>query len=487
MEMHSANFMPETLKLIEDWHTTESKIEQMLINEDISISQIPEMLLTTRHAIIAVLKNPKIYLELPFKVRSNEMGLLACQVDHKIAKLLPVHSMSWINSHLSTPILEVFPEQHRHELLCSFAMEKNQKNIQYVPRSMFRSRDYIEDIVAKYPNSLLYIDEIYIDEELCELALNAENFELRFIPMKYRTEELCRTAFKRNHTAFYELPSEYLREEDFFSVVERCEPSEIPRIVKSLRNEHNSSELWKEICKKDSLYLNLLPPEYMTEYFIFDIAPYIRKASHIKKIVPEHIRSHEEIKMRLIESNPLLLEAIPERERDQLLCQRAVQANGLALQFVPHIWADVDMNIMALQQNGLSLKYIPQPYRDMAYPKLAVTQNGEAIEHVPLQYQTEEVCRIAVNQNAKAIYHINSVRMTSEYCLIAIRKDPSDLSMIPMSYRNHEICKIALNHSAKNYQYIPEHLKTTADILAIVEYYKGNNVTIEGLNKAEVY
>ena len=123
----------------------------------------------------------------------------------------------------------------------------------------------------------------------------------------------------------------------------------------------------------------------------------------------------------------------------------------------------------------------------MAYPKLAVTQNGEAIEHVPLQYQTEEVCRIAVNQNAKAIYHINSVRMTSEYCLIAIRKDPSDLSMIPMSYRNHEICKIALNHSAKNYQYIPEHLKTTADILAIVEYYKGNNVTIEGLNKAEVY
>lgn len=486
MEMHSAKFVPETLKIIEDWHATELKIEQLLINEEISISQIPEILLTTRHAIIAVLKNPMIYLELPFKVRSNEMGLLACQVDHKVAKLLPVHSMSWINSHLPTPILEVFPEQHRHELLCGFAMEKNQKNIQYVPSGMFRSRDYIEEIVSKYPNSLLYIDQDYIDEELCELALKAENFELKFVPTKYRTEDLCRTAFKKKHTSFYELPSEFIREEDFFSVVERCEPSEIPLIVKLLNKENSSPELWKEICKKDSLYLNLLPSEYMTEYFIFDIAPFVRKASHIKKIVPEHIRSNDEIKMRLIESNPLLIEAIPEKDRDQFLCQRAVQANGMALQFVPMAWADVDMNIMALQQNGLSLKYIPQPYRDMAYPKLAVTQNGEAIEHVPLQYQSEEVCRIAVNQNAKAIYHINSVKMTSEYCLIAIRKDPSDLSMIPISYRNHEICKIAFNHSAKNYQYIPEHLKTTADILAIVEYYKGNGITIDGLNKTEV-
>ena len=102
MEMHSANFLPETLKLIEDWHATELKIEDLLIREEISVAQIPEILLTTRHAIISVLKNPLIYLELPFKVRSNELGLLACQVDHKVAKLLPVHSMSWINSHLPT-------------------------------------------------------------------------------------------------------------------------------------------------------------------------------------------------------------------------------------------------------------------------------------------------------------------------------------------------------------------------------------------------
>lgn len=486
MEMHSANFLPETLKLIEDWHATELKIEELLIREEISIAQIPEILLTTRHAIISVLKNPLIYLKLPFKVRSNELGLLACQVDHKLAKMLPVHSMSWINSHLPTPILEVFPEQHRHELLCEFAMEKNQKNIQFVPVQMFRNRDYIEDIVSKYPNSLLYIDQDYIDEELCDLALLSDSFELKFVPSKYRTEELCRTAFKKNHTSFYDLPIEFIREEDFFSVVERCEASEIPKIVKMLTKEMSSSELWKEICKKDSLYLNLLPSEYMTEFFIFDIAPYIRKASHIKKIVPEHIRANDEIKMRLIESNPLLLEAIPEKDRDQFLCQRAVQANGMALQYVPMAWADVDMNIMALQQNGLSLKYIPQPYRDMAYPKLAVSQNGEAIEYVPLQYQSEEICRIAVNQNAKAIYHINSVKMTSEYCLIAIRKDPSDLSMIPLSYRNHEICKIAFNHSASNYQYIPEHLKTTSDILGIVEYYKGNGIHIDGLNKAEI-
>lgn len=486
MEAHSAIALPETLKLIELGHQAERDLEELIVQDQINISQIPEIMVTTRQAIIAVIKNPVSYLDLPFRVKSNELGLLACQLDHKLSKLLPLQSMSWINSQFNTPILSFFPEQYRLSQLCDVALKSNQENIRYVPSILFSNRSYIEDVVFLYPNSLLYIDKTLIDDELCDIALESESFELRYVPSQFRSESLSRTAFKKKASAFFDLPKEFISDEDYFSVVKRCEKEELSRLIDMLDQNNQSYDLWLEICKKDSSHIRNLPPQFISEHFIYEVAPYIIKASHIRKYIPEHIRGNDEIKYRLVESNPMLLEAVPEKDRDHFLCQKAVQTNGLALQFVPFIRADVDMNMLALQQNGLSLKYIPQPFRDMAYPKVAVQQNGEAIEYVPLQYQTEEICRIAVQGNARAIYHIHPVKMSSELALIAIKKDPSDLSMIPENYRNHEICKIAYKHSAKNYLFIPNHIKTVADILAITEYYKGTGTHIEGLNETVV-
>lgn len=456
----------------------EASIVDGVFKGGISIEEIPESIFSTRIVIALLIKNANNYKVLPFTQRCKEYALLATQLDRAVYedlhenKLLPVEIYSWVAANMGKPILQFFSKSFLDERFCTAAIKINAENINHLPDEMYKNKSYLTKLVEISAKSLKFTPIDYVTEELCELAFEQADFNLDYVPLSYRTREFCERAFKKSYKSIFSIPVEFYTNEMLADSLNKSVDGELQHIIEKTPKELQTEKFWQAVIRKDSKLLRLVPENLITEYFIYDAAPYIKKASNLKN-VKQSILENVNVKYRLIECEPLLLEALPNTAKDEALCYQAVSGNGMALEFTPAIYHSSRMYDAALLNNGLSIKHIPTPYRDENIPLHAVMQNGEAIEYVSSQYVTLELCRTAINNNARAIYFVPT-QFKGEYALylLAIQKNPNNLDIIEERFRSAEICRIAFRDNPKNWKYIPVALRTDNEILALYKTYK---------------
>lgn len=79
--------------------------------------------------------------------------------------------------------------------------------------------------------------------------------------------------------------------------------------------------------------------------------------THLQSL-PEHLRS-EDLCLRAINANGLVLEFVPEHLKNEKLCLRAVKRNGLALEFVPEAIKTTKICDNAFINDEQAMKFIP--------------------------------------------------------------------------------------------------------------------------------
>lgn len=465
-------------KKVSEINELEKAIVDGVYNGEFSIMDIPENVLTTKIVIALLVTDAYNYKSLPFNFRSKEFALLSTQLNRKVYeelsehKVLPIEIHSWVAANTNQPILSYFPQHLMDIRFCTEVIKVNAANIEYLPKQLFEDKEYLTSLVSVTAKSVKFIPIEHVTKELCDIAFEQANFDLDFIPLEFRTQEFCEKAFRRNYKSIFAIPVDFFTSDMLNRALGEAVDGEVNNIIERTPKELQTEKFWKKVIQKDSKLLRLVPENIITEHFVYDIAPYIKKAAHLKN-VKQGVLENTNVKYRLIECNPLLLEALPNTAKDEMLCYQAVSANGMALEFTPSIYHGARMYDAALANNGLSIKHIPTPYRDENIPMQAVMQNGEAIEYVNPSYVNLDLCRIAIKNNARAIYFLPP-QYKAEYSLylLAIQHNPQNLSIIDERFRSAEICRIAFRANAKNWEHIPVNLRTDNEIISLYKTYK---------------
>ena len=227
----------------------------------------------------------------------------------------------------------------------------------------------------------------------------------------------------------------------------------------------------------------------------------------------------QQIHLKAVNNNGLLLKFVPRELMTQKMCLDAVNNNGLALEFVPQEQRTDNVLQVAVNQNGLALELIPDDQRTEEICKIAVAQNGLALELVPDDQRTEEICKIAVAQNGLALKYIDEMLLAdlltkdcyicaekidsklgkeayqqipqeeNNCILIALNQNGLALNLVPIRQRTQEMCLAAIRQNGLALEYVPPYLKTPDICDAAV---KQNGLALEFLpviiyDKQEIY
>lgn len=459
---------------ISDIYDLEGAIVEDIRTGVLGVYDVPENILTTRIMIAFLLRDAMNYNCFPHHLKCRELALLATQLNRELAEgnVMPVEIHAWVAGNMNAAILALFPEHLRDEYFCSAAIQVSPLNISYLPRKLYESSEYLQGLISVSAQALRYTPTEYVTEELCEIAFKQDDFDLAVVPERFRSKSFSLRAFEKNYKSIFATPVEYWDMPLLIAATRQCVEGELQNLIEITPEELKTEKFWKVVVQKDSSLLRLVPENIISEHFIVDVAPYIKKATNLSKI-RQPILENPTVKYALVKSNPLLLQAIPNSAKDYMLCTQAVGANGMALEFVPSSCQDTKIYHLALDNNGLSIKHIPAPYRDESIPLKAVQQNGEAIEHVKPSYVNLELCKTAIRNNARAVYFLpQQFKNEYELQLLAIESNPHDLKIIDQRHRSVEICRIAFRSNYRNWEHIPVPIRTDSEINSLYRGYK---------------
>ena len=272
----------------------------------------------------------------------------------------------WLNS------LKYIPDIYMTEDICKNIIQKHGAFLYSIPKE-FKTLEIYEIAIANNGSSLQHISEECRTQGLCELAVKQNGLALYHVPDKYKTKELCELAVSNNGNGIGDVPEELITE-----------------------------ELCKIAVKQSGHALHCIPEKFITKE-ICEIA--VKQYGEALRFIQKELRTKELCELAIKQNGKALVD-VPIELRTEELYELAVKQNGHSLNYVPESLKTEELCKIAIQNNGEALKFIPIKYRNKELCELAVQQNGLNLMYVPYEIKTEELCKIAVKQNQDALIHV---------------------------------------------------------------------------------
>ncbi|HCO68781.1 MAG TPA: hypothetical protein DIT04_13630, partial [Dysgonomonas sp.] len=234
--------------------------------------------------------------------------------------------------------LDEISEYRRTKNVCRMLIEENPENLLYTPERHI-SNNLLIDMVRKNGNSLGYIEEKFLNYDLCFNAVkNAKDIDsvILFVPKKFMDKQLSEEAVNKGYSAYFLIPERYksieISKKAFFdSLNDDRHPKAKYEIISHIPHSEVCFEALKqfknqdEIGKAYSKIRNELLIEDINNYFVKTNPGYI-------SLVPENLRNQRLIISTLYHSSsPNFINYIPYDEFSDKVVE------GIAIKFPRNI------------------------------------------------------------------------------------------------------------------------------------------------------
>lgn len=306
------------LELFKQVEQFEEDIIQGLLNFEITVGQIPSLLINQSIALTALVVDVGVFEKLPFHVKDDVICLAACQLLNTLKMHIPEERSGWVSTHYSDPLLSFLPDKLKCIKICHVFIEIDQHNFNYAPDQLKDNRSFIESCVKINPYVMLELDESLIDNSLCVVALNSDGFTLKCLPERFRTHFICQNAFTKDYSEIFNFPLHSLSYDMVLSTLNICNKEEAGPIIRLIPESDWDARLIVAAVKKDDMVLMSVPYELITPELMFELGPFLSR-HEVLVHVPES-SFNKNLNHHLIQCNPLLLLGIPSPMRDRVLC-----------------------------------------------------------------------------------------------------------------------------------------------------------------------
>lgn len=337
-----------------DARILQSALTAKLIHSfQLKVDDIPESALTPELALSCLKYSTKwLYESLPAWLKTPEFNLRCLE-----AGVLPA---SLITQSALLPV----------EFYYAAMVESNGDNIKWVPYE-HQSYELCLKAVQKKPGAIKFINpSIRLYEDLCILAINAENYVYNKIPTNLITENIL--AAKACHGAVYfdDIPEQLIT----------CR-----RICKAIQN------------KKFNVSINNIPtrifqknPE-LAEYILANVPP--ETSPHILEILPDELKT-EDFLCRYLKKWPELVIGcpLPLLHKHPEWLERSLRFNGINLNALPESERSFDWCQLALRSAEPCAKAVPVSIFEH-HPELRILAAGypTGLSKIPPRLRTMDV------------------------------------------------------------------------------------------------
>ncbi|GAB6010324.1 DUF4116 domain-containing protein [Dysgonomonas reticulitermitis] len=286
--------------------------------------------------------------------------------------------------------LEHVPEELRSRKIIKAALKDNVESLQFIPGEK-RLTQYYTTALESDGNALAYFPESLKTPGNCLKAVTDSGDVLAFVPENRRTREICETAF-RNTLG---------RGSMDFSILKHIPYPDL--YLEAVKLPKANSRL-KEILP----YLN---PELIDE----------KTAAYI------------------VRKEPRLFASLPDKPKNQKICNIAVKADRTLLAFTPHEFITEDICRRAFSQDPGCLALIPEAARNERICCLALenSMSVKILDYFPVKAYTDKICEQVITRFPQALSrYIPEEKRTPGLCLMAVLKEPGLERSVPGSVKN---------------------------------------------------
>lgn len=402
--------------------------------------------------------------------------------------------------------LKTIPKEDRDVALCLAAIRQNAKAIKYIPKKIkttvleqvIHESEFLAEI-GKNPDKILNnIPKELIDETVAIAAIQEKFDDLcflqfwRHIPLKIINEKIFFHAIKIQgeviFNSFKNIPQENQTEAMCLAAINNNSDA-----FQYVAERNKSNEVCLAAVKMNGNLLKDVPDKNKNREMCLIAIDTILSNRKIYFALSENVESGikyvpiefftEEICLKIVNKDGLLLNDIPIELRSREVCTAALKKNILSIEYIPVEVFNAELALSLVQENGSLLKYIPEEMRSekicisalrsnasaiIFVPKsilteeiclLVVEKNGNLLRNIPDEMHSEKICIAAVRNNASAFKYIKLDNLTEGICLALVQDDPSAISRLPEKFINEEICHVVAQYVANFFNKVPEKIR----------------------------
>ena len=282
--------------------------------------------------------------------------------------------------------------------------------LRWIPESL-RSADLCKIAVRERPSSLAHVPMALRSRALCRAAVEDDGMALEFVPEPLRTTDLCALAVGQNGLALQFVPKEL-----------------------------RSPAICDAALQNDACALHWVPAQLKT----YDIC--LQALERAADLDEEDDGTHGAADLNSVRH---LLEAVPEKHRDRVMCETALR--------IPFCFCSV----MLVPE---ALRHVPPEFIDEEMSCKAVSAMPEMLACVPDQLCTAELCLEAVTRGR--VYRSNGASLVLRYvphrlrtkglCMAAVLNQPESLQFVPESLRDTVMYEQAVSRTGHVLAMVPE-------------------------------
>lgn len=304
--------------------------------------------------------------------------------------------------------------------------------LRWIPESL-RSADLCKIAVRERPSSLAHVPMALRSRALCRAAVEDDGMALEFVPEPLRTTDLCALAVGQNGLALQFVPKEL-----------------------------RSPAICDAALQNDACALHWVPAQLKT----YDIC--LQALERAADLDEEDDGTHGAADLNSVR---YLLEAVPEKHRDRVMCETALRIPFCfcSVMLVPEALRTRSYWLMACKADGRALYAVPPELVDAELCRAAVDGAPEALRHVPPEFIDEEMSCKAVSAMPEMLACVPDQLCTAELCLEAVtrgrvyRSNGASLVLryVPHRLRTKGLCMAAVLNQPESLQFVPESLRDT--------------------------
>lgn len=421
----------------------------MKINTSI-FKKIPSVAFTQELCREIILKNPNLLFATPDHLRDSDMCYHVLQMAQtSVDTYIPENFFAeprYQDLLKEKPfLLKSFPTQYWNKTNIKEALSVRADIAHKMPKHYF-DKEISEMIVRNNPESFFFLPEELKTQDICELAVSLNGFQIDRVPSRLVSKKLIMMALKEN-----------------------------PKAVNYFQVEGNYS--LKNL--KKSIMVNLRCAGYIPDYLL---------TAHYDALYPVFLRS--------LEANQYQYTGVPKafakKEAYMILANSKVDINGdiqydlpLELQEDPDIW-------LALLNNGKNVyRSIPRRVWTQEMLIIALAKFGMRPIGIPEELLSEELFKKVIGLNPKALENLagfeeylgfvsdelyRDTLLNAEYLSVRLMK------VIPERVLTQEVINILLAKKENNYLHIPDRFITKEYMESYIERLQETNSTDEFLN-----
>lgn len=246
--------------------------------------------------------------------------------------------------------IQYVEEQYLNFDICRNIVRKSVKNIEYIPEK-YMTEEMADFIVNRYYSdngiyTLQYLPQKFKTIKRCKIAVHNNPMNLEFVPEEIINFEMCKIALEKNVEALKYVPNKYINQElIYFTILQFKGLKYVPEEFKTY-----------EVCDyalKLSVYNFIDVPENLKKHFLKSVL--LSDSSMIKYANPADI-TYELCEM-VVKSYGRNIEDIPEQHIDYNLCLLAVNSTFSSIEFIPEKFIDLQMACTYLDNLTISTHF----------------------------------------------------------------------------------------------------------------------------------